>query len=203
MFGLGFHVGFARLYRPVCTKIQLEADASNDHKHQSYSSKFEHLFGCHLLWKNWYELVRNRSYMILYMYIYIYTHNTYIYIYCIYVYDYICAYASTPPRKNMALSQAFRTHAPPHHSYSIQCDVCFSTMAVKESRRVPTPDWSMATPKTKAFYWALGVRQPKPGRFHAWIGRAWESWVWLGPATLQFSGQADWKMVLLLVSRDS
>jgi hypothetical protein len=49
MFGLGFHVGFARLYRPVCTKIQLEADASNDHKHQSYSSKFEHLFGCHLL----------------------------------------------------------------------------------------------------------------------------------------------------------
>jgi hypothetical protein len=138
-----------------------------------------------------------------YICIYTSTHTIHIYIYCIYVYDYICAYASTPPRKNMALSQAFRTHAPPHHSYSIQCDVCFSTMAVKESRRVPTPDWSMATPKTKAFYWALGVRQPKPGRFHAWIGRAWESWVWLGPATLQFSGQADWKMVLLLVSRDS
>jgi len=49
MFGLGFHIGFARLYRPVCMKIQLEADASNDHKHQGYSSKFEHLFGCHLL----------------------------------------------------------------------------------------------------------------------------------------------------------
>jgi hypothetical protein len=39
--------------------------------------------------KNWYELVRNRSYMILYMYIYIYTHNTYIYTVYMYMIIYV------------------------------------------------------------------------------------------------------------------
>ena len=48
---------------------------------------------------------------------------------------------------------------------------CKSFPCVEESRRVRILVWSMATPKTRAFYWAWEVRQQKPRRLLGWINR--------------------------------